>query len=334
MAIGRGSIDPGLFQWLTSMGISPIIGDIHFLVDPKSSYYAWLRDELNQEPSKIHFTLAGGYKALQAGRNDVLLVTPGDYVQTAKLTWAKDATAMIGVGPQNLAYQPLSLPKGQTRIYTTTTQVAALIEVTGASVTFANFGTSNNGNHAGNKADILLKARNFLGKNLSLRGGNSANQVANIGSGVPLVFADAANSGTAARFIDCTIGSSGNTTRTKGPGCVQFLAGAEAFGVHFKGCTFSTRTEVESADDVGLIQLAGASAVDRELYFKDCLFYNFEENWAASVDYAFRDKCTTTHTIVLDNCAKVGIDAWTDQSSRAVLLSTSDVLEAIEGIEV
>jgi hypothetical protein len=315
----------------------PYVGDVFCVVaDRADNYYKHL--------TKMGITLSSIFTDFQTAENmmttdsgDVLVLFPGQHTVTSSTTWDKDVTYIVGAGPKYQAYQPSTLTNGGTRLTCTTAAVSEIINITGHYVTLKGFGTQNTVSSTTSYGDIRVSGKNTVLDEMSLRGGNGANQLANIGVGVPLIVdTSVAGAGNALLVQNSVIGSSGNSARTKGPGCVQFVGGTAntGFGMHFKNNTFSTRIETASNNSVGLIQLltAGSSA-DREILFENCGFYNFWENLASALTYCFRDACTTTHQIILQNCwGNKGITNWTDATTY--LSSSTAAPNAAGGIGV
>jgi hypothetical protein len=112
---------------------------------------------------------------------------------------------------------------------------------------------------------------------------------------------------------------------------VYFPGGAAAgFGIHFNRTVFSMICAVATNDSVGAIYLAANYAVDRELEFRDCSFYNFTENLGTNPTYVFRDSCATTHQICLTGSTSMnkGFTSWTD---AATYLSNSAAAGTLAG---
>lgn len=297
-------------------------GEVFHLVTSKvgtNLYYEMLRKN-GVNDQRIFATLASAYTNMASDQGDRLYVWPGDHIQTESLTWAKHDTSIIGAGSINQAYQPGTLPGGQVRISCATTSIGEIINFTGHSVTMYGIGTRNVFSAVDNYCDIRISGKNFYGKRISLRGGDGALQLSTVGAGVPLIVdTSVAGAGNGMLIEESVIGSSGNTKRTYGPGCVQFIGGAVAgFGMKFKNTRFSTRIEVATNNSVGLIQLLADYAVDRELEFEDCSFYNFTENLGTGPTYVFRDACTSTHQIVIKgNCSmNYGFTSWSDRAAN------------------
>jgi hypothetical protein len=325
--------------WNVYGGQLPVgAGNVYHLVTAKTAadtYYAQLI-ELGVDDGSIFSSLSTAYDAMKTLKGDTLCVYPGSHVQTASLAWAKDDTRIVGMGSPNQAYQPGTLTSGGVRLTCVTTGISEILNVTGHYVQIIKIGTYNSFSATTNYCDIRIVGRNAYLYGVSLRGGNGANQLATLGVGVPLIVDTTASGGGNGLLVEnSTIGSSGNSARTKGPGCVQFLGpGANAgFGIHFKDCTFSSRIETATADSVGLIQISGNGAVDRELLFDRCFFYNFSQNFGTTATNVFRDSCATTHQIVLNGCyANKGFTNWTDAATY--LSSTNPVPHLTGGIGV
>ncbi len=298
---------------LGSSVVGPGIGEIFYLVANRTTdpYYVLLNKRRVNEGS-IFTSLSAAYAAMATNQNDTLLVFPGDHVSTASLTWAKDATNIVGVGSKNQRFQPSTLTTGGVRLTCTTADVEEIIDITGNYVSMYGVGTFNSAASTSNKRDIKISGRNFYAELCSFRGGNSSTQTGNATAGIPIwVNSATAGGGNGMWLKSCAIGSSGNADRTKGPGCIYFEGGAAAgFNPVIEDCILSSRHSASSNQSC-LVLLEANYAVDRELLFKGCTFYNFVENLASLMDYAIQDECATTHMIVIDpTCSMAGIDAW------------------------
>jgi hypothetical protein len=294
-------------------------GDIFFLcASATDAYYTRLLNE--GVPSDHLFTdLPTANAALTTEQGDNLLIFPGDHIQTASCTVSASGARLIGMGGPNQAYQSATLAAGQVRISNVTASVAQILLVTGMSVCMYGLGTFNNAGTS-NLSDIKVRGKNFYASRCSFRGGNTASgQLDTDGAGLAVIMdATATGYSNAALFEDCVIGSSGNGVRSKGPGCLKFLGpGANAgFGQHFVRCTFSARVEIATANNVGLIDVSGNGAVDREVLFEQCNFYNFVQNLGTGPTYVVRDACGTTHQLIFHNCSyNYGFTSYSDAAT-------------------
>jgi hypothetical protein len=313
-------------------GILPTFGNVFYLVAAKAStdpYYARIANVVPDD--YVFSTIASAYSNMATNQGDTLIVMPGNHVQTSSLAWDKDQTRIIGWAGPNQAYQPGTLTTGAVRLTCITTSISEILNITGDYVSMYNLGTYNSYSAADNYCDVRISGKNTYLYGCSMRGGNGATQLATVGAGVPMIVdTSVAGAGNGLFAERCIFGSSGNNARTKGPGCISFTGGAAAgFGMHFKDCTLSTRIQTATADSVGLVYLAANYAVDRELLFDGCVFYNFVENLGTGPTYVFRDSCGTTHQIVLKGCAaNKGFTSWTD---AATSLSSSNPLSHLTG---
>lgn len=299
-------------------------GNIYVVAKSLSNAYVKTLTGRGIGMGNILSTFAEGEDKLTASNNDCLLLTPGDHLVTSEVTWDKAATNIIGIGSMNQRHQPSTLTTGGTRITCKTAAVSYCLTVSGQYVQMFDVGTINTAAATTNLGDIHITGRNFSAYRCAFRGGNEATQVQSATSGIPVTISTDAYG---FKFIECEIGSAGNTTRTTGPGFVRFAAGAGGAGL-FDRCAFSMRSETSGANCSGFT--VEQSALDRLLTFRTCTFYNFSENWGALPDYMFNIDQTTTFDIVLHGgCCMAGFDIVSD-SAR---VKTSDPLPHTNGTE-
>jgi hypothetical protein len=334
--INKRNLDPSLVSWIQSVTGQGFFGDIFYLVKDDSQYQTMLQ-EVHKVPDANLFTdLKVAEEAMVANRGDVLLVFPGDHTVTASITWDKSNTSIIGIGSRNQRFQPATLTTGGVRLSCTTAAVAEILLITGDYVSMYGTGTINSAADTGNKSDINISGRNFYAEYCSFRGGNSATQTANATAGIPIwVDSATAGGGNAMWIKNCVIGSAGNADRTKGPGCIYFEGGASAgFNPVIENCLLSSRHSA-STNQSCMVLLEANYAVDRELLFKNCNFYNFVENLASLMDYAIQDECGTTHMITIDpGCTMTGIDAWCNVGTYCFTTQANAASDGGKGIAV
>uniref|UniRef100_A0A6M3LHW1 Pectate lyase n=1 Tax=viral metagenome TaxID=1070528 RepID=A0A6M3LHW1_9ZZZZ len=316
--------------------VGPGYGEIICLVADRDDAYGDLLRRRGVTAGSIFTDLAEAEDAMTANRNDCLLVYPGDHAVTASITWDKSVTNIIGVGSKNQRFQPSTLTTGGVRLSCTTAAVAEILLITGDYVSMYGVGTFNSAASTSNKSDINISGRNFYAELCAFRGGNSSTQTANATAGIPIwVDSATAGGGNAMWIKNCHIGSPGNADRTKGPGCIYFEGGAAAgFNPVIENCILSSRHSA-STNQSCLVLLEANYAVDRELLFKSCNFYNFVENLASLMDYAIQDECATTHMITLDpGCTMTGIDAWCNVGTYCFTTQTNATSDGGKGIAV
>ncbi len=295
-----------LKTWLMGLTqLGPAIGQVRFLVKENSAYYAWLRDDLRIGEALVHHTLADGYNELTANRNDVLLVTPGTYTQTAELAWAKDYTHLIGLGGPNTRGDH-SLP-GVT-FYTSTVQVAETIDITGDRCQFHNFFVGNGGDHALNVGAVNVDGWGNYFKGVNFMGIIADNQVTAVAAGSLLID----RLGHFPIFEDCTIGQNNWNVRTQAnQGHLRFVgttAPAPQNGL-FRRCTFLSRSDTAT---VAMVAIPANTSIDRLWTFENCVFSNVGTDNANNLNQVFYDASSDAWNIVLKECAAIGIDEWQD----------------------
>lgn len=293
------------------MGGKPLsFGKQFFLVTAKTAadvYYSQLIAQ-GVEDGDIYATLTNAHGAMVTGRGDVLYVMPGNHTQTASLTWTKADTAIVGVMPHRQTYHLA----GQPRIVCTTAAVASILNISAVNVSMFNIGTYNAAANSGNLYDIIITKANFYAEGCHFRGGNSQTQTeasSTAPAGVPLTLAADGSAANGGYFKDCTIGSSGNYNRTKGPGCLFVPASSGGFGLTFENCTFSMASKAATGNQLCMVLLVGNYSIPRELLFKNCFFYNYTPTVPENLDVLVQDDCATDHSIVFMNCGLLGIDA-------------------------
>ena len=311
--IKKRNLDPSLVNWINSLGLGLIVGYILHLVPESSStsqYREWLNGQGVKE-AKMFTDIKSAYAKMEAYRGDTLLVYPGTYLSTESLAWAKADTKIIGVGSPNQRYQPSTLGGGGIKLKCTTADVANILNITGDYVSVYGIGTQNTADDDGNLTDILISAKNIHLKECSLRGGTGATQIATAKCGVGLMVdngtENVSNAGNGLLVERCTIGSSGNTVRTVGAGCMAFKCttpGGGGFGMHFRDCTFSMYSVTS---ECYAIDAYDAFAFDRDLLFQNCWFYNYGETYCAYVFNAYNSHNTNIH---LDKSSFFGFDKW------------------------
>ncbi len=309
MGIMRKSLDPSLTAWLMSQtGLGPGFGEVHYVVKAASAYYSWLRDDLKQEPSKIHFDLPSGYDALTANRNDVLLVQPGTYTLTSTLTWAKAMTHMFGIG------NPLWRTGWKILITNATTGVGATVDITAAGVSMGGLAIGQQGAFADCLTALRLTSTHFHGKQLEIFG-HVAAEVSDIATASSLELANGTLSGYGSTFIDCSIGLGGGEARDTASmaatnGVINF-AGATtgAAYIEFHNCRILSRA---STGYPVMVKATIVNSIDRYALFKSCLFHNFSTGQTSPLDSAFwvLSASSPSSNFVLMNCMGVGITEW------------------------
>ncbi len=302
--IKRRNLDPSLMNWLMNVtGLGPGIGDVHYVVPVASAYYSWLRDDLKQEPSKIHFNISDGYNALTASRNDCLLVYPGAYLATAQQTWAKAQTHMIGLGGPNS--QAGDYSEANVVLYTTTANVAATLNVSGANCQMHNFAVENNASDADNLTAGAIGNYGQWWNNVGFHGhmGTTQNSTAVCAS---LYIEDG---GMYPLITNSQIGQDVWGTRSAAnSGVLRFSdSTGRPNGATFRNCKFLSRSVTAT---VCMVAVPAAQCIGRSWLFDNCHFSNFYDGTTLLNQVFYTVTGTQQFTIQLKNCSSAGFTEW------------------------
>ena len=306
--IKKRNLDPSLIQWImTQTGLGPGIGELHWAAKPASST-SQFRTQLQrwgvEQNYKIHTTIAAAEAKMVAGRNDVLLVMPGEY--QVKQAWTKDFTHMIGMcGPMSSGV----------KIQTFTSTDPYAFSNTGDHCQFINMRMENWG--AGSTAVAGVKEQGERNRWIGcvIIGQIRSQQSQNANCCSLMFVTNVANAGRESLFEDCIIGDTGGETRTVSNGTILFglTGGGACKDMIFRRCKILSRAE---DNDPCAVKIVTSNCLDRMLLFDDCVFYNYSVNHGTLPDYVIRDACSTTHDIILKNTVHHGYDAWTNNATH------------------
>lgn len=311
---GRG-LDPAVLMWLMgTLGVGPGIGDVHFVTSVTSQYYAWLRDDLRINPSKIHYSIAAGEDALTASRNDVLLVTPGAYAESAELDWDKANTHMVGLSGPNVGGD---WSEPGVVIYTTGTAVVNTLDVSGQNSQFHNVNIENYGANAACLFALKVNGYGCRFKNCAAKGTMLSAQcgVATAGS------LHIAGSGMYPIFENCQIGQDVWGTRTTAnSGVIVYNSSGRPNGSDFINCRILS---VGDDANCAMVRIATATSSGRGHRFDNCFFYHFSSDAAGGTTLARAFYSPSTgvqkHAFLLKNCHATGIDEWQTDDDNVVM---------------
>lgn len=301
--IKKRNLDNSLIQWImTVTGLGPGIGEIHYLAPAVSatSQYRSTLNNMHVEDADLHTSLANSYAAVEGYRNDVILMLPGNSIETAGLAWEKHNTHLLGLGGPNTRggdYGPF--------ILTTDTAVVEVIDITARRCQFQNVAIGNFGNNLAAKAAVTVDGHGNYFKNVQFSGNLYAAQSQQQDCCSLRIDDDASMS----LFEDCIIGTNVNATRNQASsGQLLFVGTTGPNGGKFKNCEFLSRAETLT---VPMVRINATAAIDRMWLFDNCVFNNFWTNWADKC-YSVFDFTPSVQTcsILLHNCASFGYDEW------------------------
>lgn len=282
-------------------------------------------------PTLAVATLPVGYGKLTANQNDVLYYIQGSSGAnlTEPLIWAKDYTHFIGLGaPTHVAQR--------CRIFNTAGATpdaafasSALLKITAKGCIFKNL-------------YLFQGADKTTEKYYSVWVTGGRNYFENIhfaGMGATASTSNAANAGSTSLFLDgaeenlfqaCTIGVD-TIVRGSSADNSQLLIDGACKRNEFRDCKFVSYSETTTH---AIVKLADATAIDRYLIFRNCIFSNYSVNHAISLAEVFEVPSNVqTHDIIIDSlCMMVGITEWESNDRGQMWISQITGAVATQGI--
>ncbi len=261
---------------------------------PFTGNYFWV-DETNGSdgntggPSDPLATLSQAHTMCTANNNDVVFLTGTVHV-TAKLTWSKSRTHLIGLSPT------LSI-NARSRISSTGANTyTPMVSVTAAECIFENIGAFSGISAASNICWADSGGRNHY-KNCAILGMAGASAASSAASRSLTIETAGEN-----YFEECQIGLD-TITRSAANASVEFLSGTPRNV--FRRCTFPILT----SDATAVIATVGAAGMDRFAYFDECTFINAVESTSTTMNAAFTANAAAGGAILLRNPVSLGITA-------------------------
>lgn len=326
--IKKRNLDPSLVQWImTQTGLGPGVGEIFYVVPAKSSTsrYRNQLESMGVDSDQMYTLPSLAYADMTNYRNDVMLILPGVYTETARIAWSKDWTHMIGLGGPNVDGDHTL---GGVTIYNATANQAETIDVTGDRCQFQNVWIGNGGGHANNVSAVNVDAWGCYFKNVKFMGLISDEQVAD----EDCCSLSIDRLGHFPLFEDCIIGQSNWNVRTYAvsQGHLRFRSTTEPApqdGI-FRRCQFRSRSDTAT---VVMVVVAAAQGADRTWLFEDCIFTNFSNGNTTEMTRVFYTAGGRAHMILLKDCLSMGYARWTDQDRGVRWMATNQADAASKG---
>ena len=296
---------------MAQTGLGPGIGEIKYVAPATSatSQYRTQLESMGVSSGDIFTSPATAFAAMEANRNDVMLVAPGAYDIDTELAWSKDYTHLIGLGGPNQGGD-FSLPG--VAIYTDNVATVETIDCTGDYCQFHNANISNYGNNLACLSAFNLDGYGCAFKSVSFQGTMTAGNDDVVAAAS--LYID--QLGHFPLFEDCIIGQNAWDVREgANSGVLRFVgttAPAPQNGV-FRRCSFLSASETAT---VAMVALPANTCLDRVWIFDKCHFDNFSVNAAVTLNQVFYDVCGTTHTIQLNGCTATGFTEWETSAGR------------------
>jgi len=299
MATHMGGVPVNGFDW-------GAVGDVYYVAAAGTYKNNLIKRGVGGD--KIFTTLALAYAATTASQNDVVLVAPGEYVETEELAWSNDNTHCIGLGGPNT-----TLEQGASNacIYTATTTVNYVVNLTGDHCIFRNINFTNAGNHATNLAAMMVNGYGNTFENVTFIGNLKANQLSAAACGSLAISTNGHN----CRWDNCVIGEDCWGTRTGARSGQLIFSGSQPNGGIMRDCIIKSQSSTAA---VGMVRVTPIG-IGRGWLFERCSFLNFG---TAEINQVFASSVNdTTHSwtqISLKDCAAFGIDEWSDHTVDAI----------------
>lgn len=321
--IKRRNLDNSLIQWImTVTGLGPGIGEIQYMARPDSSTsrHAVQLANNNIAQGNVHGSLLLAEARTKGYRNDVILVTPGDYPEAARMAWDKNNTHILGLAGPNTGgdyYKGTGV-----NIYSTGVGVAEIIDVTADNCQFHGFTIGQFGNNLACKAALTLDGANNYFKHINFQGNMKTAQSQQADCCSVRIETD----GDYGIFEDCTIGDDRWAIRnqaTSGQLRMNVASGTTApQGGTFRRCRFLSSA---ATNTVSMVYLASEQAFDRIWVFEDCTMHNHWVNWTTECLEVFKNAnpSQTTCTVLLKDCVHTGYVEWASNVYGRWLLSNS-----------
>lgn len=301
--IKKRNLDPSLLQWIMAeTGLGPGIGEL-FYVAPATSSTSQFRTQLeSMGVSDISLLPSTAEAKMVAYRNDVMLVAPGAYAETAEIAWDKPWSHIIGMGGNNIGGD---YSEPNVVIYTATANVTQTINVTGQNSRFANFVVENNYSDADNLAAALINIYGTHWRNVAFHGHMAATQ--NTTAAAASLYIG--GNGMYPLLEDCIIGQDVWGTRSgANSGVLRFSASTgRPNGGIFRRCQFLSRSITAAC---ALVALPAAQCTGRSWLYDDCHFSNFYDEVTLLTQVFYTVTGTQKFTHQLRHCTVAGFTEW------------------------
>ena len=333
--IKKRNLDPSLVQWIMSVtGLGPGIGEL-FWVAPAASSTSQFRTQLQrwgvEQSHKIYTSPVTAEAAMEAYRNDVMLIMPGRYnTDDDEFTWSNQSAHMIGLGQPIRAYYGSGGDVTIRNLASTSAAYAML--VTGSYCQFHNVHFNTFGENAAFVSGVKDQGRSNH-YHSCLIGNHSRTEQATAAAAACLwIDTSVTAAGHGLLLKDCFIGHSGSATRTSSNTLLLFGAtGAVSAGcdVTLQNTLFNSRSKVAGCS---AIKFAASNTVDRMFLIDGCTFYNFYDanDITSTLTEVISDNCGTTHKIVVRDSHQTGWASW--ESGRSTVYLTQAAAAGGSGI--
>jgi hypothetical protein len=314
---------------ITSFGV-PVIGGINGI--PLTGTWYFVNPAVGSDgnegtsPDSPLATIYRAYSLAVAGNNDVIvLIGNGSTSGTARMsvalaatidstattgtvTWAKNATHLIGVtAPTGVSNRARFAPPTGTYTAATFGNNGNMFNVTASGCIFANFSVYA-GFSTGSASQVTWienGGRNYY-ENIQFGGFEDSASAGGANARALKVMGTGENT-----FVSCTIGQ--DTVQRSAANANLELASATPRN-KFINNDFPIFTS--SATTLGIIG-TGAGSIDRYTKFQSCLFYNAVDSTGTAISAVASLNAAAGGSLVFNNCSAVGATKWGDAGALA-----------------
>ena len=277
-------------------------------------------------PESPFATIYQAYNKCVAGNNDVVvLIGNGSTSGTARMstalaqsivstattgtiTWAKNATHLIGVtAPTGVSNRARFAPPTGTYTASTFGNNGNMFNVTASGCIFANFSVYA-GFSTGSASQVTWienGGRNYY-ENIQFGGFEDTASAQGASARALKVMGTGENT-----FVGCTIGQD-TVTRTVANANLEFASATPRN--KFVNCDFPIITS--SATTLAIVG-TGAGAIDRWNKFQQCLFYNAVDSTSTTISVVASLNAAAGGSLVFNNCTAAGATKWGDAGALA-----------------
>lgn len=270
-------------------------------------------------------TITAAYDRCVSGNNDVVYVegnglSTGTARLSATLTWAKNATHLIGITAPTMVAQ-------RARIAATSgVNFTPLINVTGAGCMISNLSIFHGYDSAvAQVAFVAGGERNYYG-NVNFGGMGHATAAAQTGSR-SIVIGEAASGKGENTFENCVFGLD-TVTRSAANYTMEIIGGAPRN--IFRDCYFPSY--ISSAAAAYL--LVGASGIDRFTVFERCSFLNAVKSGGTTMTQAAVLNAAAGGLMLMKDSTLVGVTDWETTPTNQIYLDGGPPVAATSGLAV
>jgi len=286
------------------------VGKVRYVVAARATtnlYYNQLRNVNGIKDADIYTTVATAYAATTASQNDVIVVMPGAHVVATEIAWSKSSVHMVGAGGPN-TNGDWSEPN--VVIYSSATDCASTITVTGNNCQFYNVTISNYGNNAACLTPFTLNSYGCYFSNCAFQGNMTTNQNTTVAAASLYI----AGGGMYPVFDNCTIGQDVWGVRSgANSGQLRFTGSVQPNGGWLRHCRIPSRSVTATC---AAVALPANGAIGRGWIFDNCIFSNEYASPFTNLTHVFYDNDAAGQSFLLRQCTAVGYAQWQSADRR------------------